>query len=244
MKFRSDRTTAPSSVDDAAAPVRERRYIPMGEMRALPRESDDEAMIIEGYAIVYERETELWHGIREIIHAGAAADALTRSNEIVLWNHRPDQPMARRSNGTLEAEEDKHGVKIRADVSRTRWGRDGYEAIRNKVIDKMSFAFDVGRGDDDVKWTSRKVDGEWIDTHEIFRFEEIYDYSPVTYPAYEDTELEARYRQIAQRNRSKREASRPAPPPEASGDTDAAASEPRRDLQETIAARRRNLIHE
>ncbi|HET6456947.1 MAG TPA: HK97 family phage prohead protease, partial [Armatimonadota bacterium] len=104
----------------------ERRIVPFeGQMRA---SGDDGSMIIEGYAIVYEKYAPLW-GFREIIRPGAATEALKRSDELVLWDHESSQPMARRSAGTLEVSEDEKGVFIKADVSKTRWGRDGYEAI-------------------------------------------------------------------------------------------------------------------
>ena len=107
--------------------------------------------------------------------------------------------MARRSNGTLEVKEDDRGVFIRADVSKTIWGRNGYEAIKNKVIDKMSFAFDVDP--DGEKWRIDEVEGVKIETREIIQFDHIYDYSPVSYPAYKQTIVDARSKELALRNK-------------------------------------------
>ncbi|HUT87826.1 MAG TPA: HK97 family phage prohead protease, partial [Candidatus Heimdallarchaeota archaeon] len=150
-----------------------------GEMRAV--ESDDGAMIIEGYPIVYETYADLW-GFREIIRKGAATEALKRSDELVLWDHESSQPMARRGAGTLEVTENDHGVFIRADVSKTKWGRDGYEAIAAGVINRMSFAFSVEKD----KWTIEDdEDEERVETREVLSFDQLYDYSPVSYPAYE-----------------------------------------------------------
>lgn len=174
---------------------RERRFIPIENMRAV--KSDDGKMIIEGYPIVYNTYADLW-GFREIIRPGSAGPALKRSDEVVLWNHESGQPMARKSNGTLEVREDEKGVFIRADVSKTRWGRDGYEAIQNKITDKMSFAFDVASGGEN--WIQEEFAGVHIPVREITEFSEIYDYSPVTYPAYKDTELQARDAELATRN--------------------------------------------
>ena len=203
----------------------ERRYIPIQEMRA--KESDDGKMVIEGYPIVYEKYANLWW-FKEIIRKGAATEALTRSDEVVLWDHESGRPMARKKNGTLEVSEDEKGVFIRADVSGTVWGRDGYEAIKNGVVDKMSFAFDIARGGDN--WIWEDFDGVKIEVREITKFGEIYDYSPVTYPAYEDTEVNTRAKKLAERNR---------PDPEASGKAGAAALEVLREARENIQLMKR-----
>lgn len=179
----------------------ERRYLPIQELRTEKR--DDGAMIIEGYPIVYEQPTVMYGMWKEVVKAGAARNALSRSDELVLWNHQADQPMARRSNGTLEVTEDDHGVKIRADVSKTRWGRDGFEAIQSGTIDKMSFAFDIASKGQ--RWLTEKVDGIEIDVREITEFGQIYDYSPVAYPAYEGTEVQARCKELAYRGKPESE---------------------------------------
>ena len=185
------------------------------ELRALDEEIEngDHAMEIEGYPIVYEKYALLWGGtVREIIHQGAAARALTRSDELVLWDHESSQPMARRSNGTLEAEEDEHGVHIWADVIKSVWGRNGYEAIKNKLIDRMSFAFDV----EEDKWHTDSTEEGRIETREILSFDILYDYSPVSYPAYKETVVMARCRDLALRHH---------PEPGALGDGGRALSE-------------------
>jgi HK97 family phage prohead protease len=179
----------------------ERRYFEMKELRSEKRE--DGAMIIEGYPIVYDQPCVMYGCWKETIARGAAKNALTRSNELVLWNHMRDQPMARRSNGTLTVTEDDHGVKIIADVSKTRWGRDGFEAVQTGTIDKMSFAFDVAPNGQ--RWDIEKVDGIDIDVREITEFGEIFDYSPVAYPAYEGTEIQARSKEIAYSGKTKQE---------------------------------------
>jgi HK97 family phage prohead protease len=174
----------------------ERRYLSIQEMRA--SKTDDGKMIIEGYPIVYEKYANLW-GFKEIIRKGAATEALKRSDEMVLWDHETDQPMARKKNETLEVKEDEKGVFIRADVSKTVWGRNGYEAILNDIVDKMSFAFNIARGGDNWYW--EEIDGVEIEVREIIQFQEIFDYSPVSYPAYKETVVNARNKELALRNK-------------------------------------------
>lgn len=178
------------SLDEA-----ERRIVPFaGEMRTASGE--DGTMIIEGYPIIYEVYAPLW-GFREIIRKGAATEALKRSDELVLWDHESSQPMARRSAGTLEVTEDEHGVFIRADVNKTVWGRNGYEAIQNNVINRMSFAFDTEKDN----WFWEEIEGVRIETREILSFGILYDYSPVSYPAYKETVVMARCKDLALRHR-------------------------------------------
>jgi len=200
----------------------ERRFLPIGEMRVA--KGDNGSMIIEGYPILYEVYASLW-GFREIIRKGAATEALKHADELVLWDHESSLPMARRSAGTLEAKEDEKGVFIRADVSKTIWGRNGYEAILNGVINRMSFAFVI----DKDQWSWEGEGDQRIEVREILSFANIYDYSPVSYPAYKETIVSARARALAIRNR---------PQLEASSEADAAASEESAKTRDAIARER------
>ena len=159
----------------------ERRFVAFKEIRA-----QEEEKIIEGYPIVYDQEADLgW--FREKISKGAATNALKKSDEFVLFNHNPDIPLARRSNGTLEVTEDEHGVKIRADLSKSDAGPGVYKNVKSGLIDKMSFAFSVEK----ESWEFASDHTE-TDLRIIEEFRELLDYSPVTYPAYEQTSVSAR----------------------------------------------------
>ena len=205
----------------------ERRYFPITEIRAL---EEDSKLIIEGYPIVYEQYADIW-GFKEIIRKGAATNALKRSDELVLWDHESGQPMAARKNGTLEAKEDEKGVFIRADVSKTVWGRQGYEAIKNGVINQMSFAFDVEK----ENWFHEQVDDEEeIEIREILEFLTLYDYSPVSYPAYKGTQVEAHCKELAFRNK---------PKPEASGEASAAVLKIRKEAIDRFSSQHKDQIN-
>jgi HK97 family phage prohead protease len=159
----------------------ERRFTNVKELRFL-----DEGNIIEGYPIVYEQETDIGY-FREKIARGAATNALKNSDEFVLFNHDPNFPLARRSNGTLEVTEDDHGVKIKADLSKSARGREVHEMVKAGLIDKMSFAFSTEK----ESWEYAQTPGQ-SDLRTVEEFRELFDYSPVTYPAYKQTELQAR----------------------------------------------------
>ncbi len=188
----------------------ERRYriIDQEELRVT---IDDDKMIIEGYPIVYNQRTVLWPGVVEIIEPGAATNALGKRTTKVYWNHDTSKPMAGFGNGTLEATEDEHGVFIRAEVQGTVWGRDGYEAIRSGIVNQMSFAFKVIRGQDE--WSvEENEDGSILDIRTIKEFDLIPDFSPVCQPAYPTTEVYARSKELICRNQPESETSDEAPP--------------------------------
>lgn len=206
------------SKDELSQDTAERRYLPIQEMKT--SRTADGKMIIEGYPIVYEKYADIW-GFKEIIRQGAATNALERSDEFVLWDHESGQPMAARKNGTLEVKEDEHGVHINADVSKSIWGRNGYEAIQNGIVDKMSFCFDLA---EDI-WFWKEFEDIRIEVREIVELREIYDYSPVAYPAYKDTKLIARSKFLALRNH---------PDPETSGKADAAALEVLKEARDNL----------
>ena len=161
---------------------RERRFIDVKELRAV---GENDEMVIEGRAIVYGQETDLgW--FREVIDKGAATEALKKSNEFLLRNHNPDFPAARRANKTLEVWEDDEGVMIRADVSKSEAGPGLYKDVKSGLIDKMSFAFTV----EDEKWEKKAE--EKTELRRITAFRELFDYSGVTYPGYQQTQVQAR----------------------------------------------------
>ena len=158
----------------------ERRFLTV-EMRA----TDGDEMIVEGTPIVYEQETDLgW--FREKIARGAAHQALTTSDIFLLFNHDPNQPLARTKNNTLTAWEEDDGVHMKADLSKSEKGPGLYRDIKNGLIDKMSFAFTV------KSQTWIDGDGNEPDLRIVNEIEQLYDLSPVTYPAYQQTQLIAR----------------------------------------------------
>lgn len=163
----------------------ERRYIDPIEVE-FRASNDDGKMTVEGRPIIYESRTIIYPGFAEVIEKNAASEALNEKMAYLLWQHDPAQPMASYKNDTLQHTEDERGVRIVADCSQTTWGRDGYEAVRNGIITKMSFAFRV----EDQEWEEIKnPDGSILNVRHIIKFEKIFDFSPVTFPAYNDTEI-------------------------------------------------------
>ncbi len=190
----------------------QRRFLPCdpGTLELIRTEGDTESFKIRGTPIVYNRETVLYDGESfrwtEVIEPGAARDALLRAEQVLLWNHDSSQPMAARKNNTLFVREDANGVHIEADAANTVWGRNGVEAIRSGLVDKMSFGFYVKP---DGYTEERSVENsKRIIKRIIKKFDRIVDFSPVTYAAYGDTSVSARDIESIQKEIEAEEATR------------------------------------
>lgn len=178
----------------------ERRFITV-DIRA----AEGDAMIIEGIPIVYDQETPIGGWFREKIARGAATNALKKGDIFLLFNHDPNQPLARTKNGTLEAWEEEDGVHMRADLSKSALGPDMYNNVKSGLIDKMSFAFTV------AKQTWEEKQGE-MDLRIVDEIDTLYDFSNVTFPAYQQTELVARSAEkITKEHETSTEAENPEP---------------------------------
>jgi len=105
-----------------------------------------------------------------------------------LWQHDSSMPLARKSKGTLRMSEDTRGLSVEIDIPDTTYGRDAAEAVRSGLVDKMSFGFSVPAGG------ARMLDERSEDGYPIRELMdiELYEVSPVTFPAYPDTSLSAR----------------------------------------------------
>ena len=137
-------------------------------------ESDE--MIIEGYAALYDNETNIGP-FRETISRGAFDDVL--DNDVrALMNHDPNYVLGRTGAGTLELELDDTGLKYRIKLGEQQYAKDLYESVKRGDISQSSFAFTIAEQSWNENRTVRSVD----------KVATLLDVSPVTYPAYKDTE--------------------------------------------------------
>lgn len=162
----------------------ERRIWPVTEVRA--SKGDDGLIYMEGYAAPFNRWSQDLGGFRERISPGFFADALETSDVRFLVNH-DGLPLARYrkpDKKTLELEEREAGLWFRTgldpadpDVQRL------VPKVERGDLDQMSFAFRLPRDGGDL-WEG--------DERTLVRAAEIFDVSPVTYPAYVDTTVALR----------------------------------------------------
>jgi len=143
------------------------------------REEDGE-MIIEGYAALYNSETDL--GVfRESISPGAFDDVLN-DDVRALINHDPSLILGRSSAGTLELSTDELGLKYRVKLGEQQYAKDLYTSIKRGDISQSSFAFTI----EDQSWSEDRS------TRKVEKVAKLLDVSPVTYPAYKSATVAAR----------------------------------------------------
>ena len=153
-------------------------------------EPDAQDMYIEGYFAVFGRETELWPGAYEEIAPGAFDETL--NNDIrALINHDTTLVLGRNKAGTLELKADSYGLWGRIKINPNDTDAVNlYERVKRGDVDQCSFGFNIleeitdWRDDGTVKWTLTK-----IDLHEV---------SVCTFPAYEETGVQARKAEVEQ----------------------------------------------
>jgi uncharacterized protein len=163
----------------------ERRAFPTLELRmAAPEAEGENRPHIIGHAAVFNSLSEMLWGFRETISPGAFREAIEKSDVRALVNHEPSFVLGRKKNGTLKLWEDERGLAIDIDPPETQWANDLLVTIGRGDIDQMSFGFTVAED----SWDT--VDGETRRT--ILRVDELFDVSPVTFPAYPETDTALR----------------------------------------------------
>ena len=136
-----------------------------------------DGMTFEGYASVFNSESEDLGGFREVVAPGAFKRSLRSRNDIkLLWNHDTGAVLGSTRAGTVTLVEDERGLKVRAQLPNTTLGRDTAELIRRGDVDSMSFGFSVIKDTWDETGTNRTLNA--VRLHEC---------SVVAFPAYSGT---------------------------------------------------------
>jgi uncharacterized protein len=148
---------------------------------------ENSEMIIEGYFALYEAETELFTNSYEIISKGAFDKTL--NNDVrALWNHNTQYVLGRNRSGTLELKTDEKGLYGLIRLPDTQYAEDLYNLIKRGDVDQCSFGFNIldesleELANGGYRWRINE-----IDLHEI---------SVVTFPAYENTTVQARSKEL------------------------------------------------
>lgn len=151
---------------------------------------DEESRHVEGYALLFDVDSKpMWGGdLIERIAPTALDGVLERSDVLCLMNHDERRGVLARwrmGEGSLSLTVDEKGLRYAFDAPNTALGDELVEALRRGDIAESSFAFTVEKDN----W-ERKEDGTYVRT--IVQIEQLYDVSPVYYPAYGDTTVALR----------------------------------------------------
>lgn len=161
------------------------------EVRADEKQESEDKGIVEGYAVVYDKKTDICGYFEETIKRGALDNADLKDVPLLV-NHDTDTiPVARsrRNNGSssMTLTVDEKGLKIRAelDLKNNARASELYSAIKRGDISGMSFMFTVKTDE----WTDEDTE---YPKRTIIEIAKVYEVSAVTFPAYNDTSIGAR----------------------------------------------------
>jgi HK97 family phage prohead protease len=170
-----------------AAPTIERRAT-IGLTIREGKPEDGSVGALEGYAAVFDSWSEDLGGFREIIRRGCFAESIRGPMDArALAHHDSSLLLGRQSAGTLKLEEDGKGLRFTLSLPDTTAGRDVLTSIRRRDLTGMSFGFATR----DDRWNYRTQDGQGIYERELLAVD-LYEVSPVSWPAYVDTSVDAR----------------------------------------------------
>jgi hypothetical protein len=140
--------------------------------------------VLEGHAAVFNTFADIGGWFREQIAPGAFDRAIREGHDVrALINHDPNLILGRTSSKTLQLSVDDIGLKIRLELPNTSYAKDLEESVKRGDISQMSFGF-------------ISIEEEWIFGDEgdsvTIKDLRLFDVSPVTYPAYVETDISAR----------------------------------------------------
>lgn len=154
------------------------------ELRAMPAEANA-GKKIAGHAARFNSMSEDLGGFTERIAPGAFAKSLMNADVRALWNHDANIVLGRNKSGTLRLLEDSEGLYFEVDMPDTQLVRDMVVSpIERGDVSQCSFGFYTIND----SW-EKNADGKVIRT--LLECD-LLDVSPVTYPAYNSTDVAMR----------------------------------------------------
>lgn len=149
-----------------------------------------EKLYIEGYFIRYGQETELFPNCFEEVRKGAATESIKNNDVRCLFNHDTGAVLGRTGNKTLVLTEDEKGVYGKVEINREDpQAMSLYAKIKRGDVDGCSFGFYIEEESHEVREDG--TDKFYLEKVEVF------EVSPVTFPAYPQTEIAARSKDLA-----------------------------------------------
>lgn len=147
-----------------------------------------DSKIISGYFVVFNSETELYQGVYEEV-APEAFDSVDFSDVKALVDHDTAKVLGRTKANTLSLSVDDKGLYGEITVNENdQEAMNLYSRVVRGDVDQCSFGFEIlneemiQNSDGTVKFIIKSL--------------KLYEVSVVTFPAYQDTAVEARSKQI------------------------------------------------
>lgn len=166
----------------------ERRIIQTKE--AFKTREEDGKRYIDGYFSVFDQPYEVFPGWIEEIAPGAFSRTIREGKDVkVLWNHNSDIVLGSTQNRTASLREDEIGLWGSDEINEEdQDAKNGYARVARGDVRGCSFGFDIKSmeesWDDDGTYRTRITDVE------------LYEVSPCTFPAYTQTSISARNKEL------------------------------------------------
>ena len=155
------------------------------------RTDEKHGNVLEGIPILYDTATDIGGMWKEIIDRGALDQADLKDVRFLV-NHDIDSiPLARsrnnNENSTMQMKVEEDGLHIRVDLDTegNPRAKELYSAVKRQDVSGMSFMFSV-KAD---SWED--LDSDYPTRH-ITALDKVFEVSAVTFPAYEQTSINAR----------------------------------------------------
>jgi uncharacterized protein len=143
----------------------------------------DGQKLIVGRAIVFNSRSQNLGGFVEQIDPDSLAET-DMGDTVALFNHDPNFVLGRVSAGTLVLKRDAQGLVYEITPPDTEQARSLVKSIERGDVKGSSFGFTISAGGSD--WNEDPNSGVTVRT--VKKIARLYDVSPVTYPAYTQTD--------------------------------------------------------
>lgn len=137
---------------------------------------------LRGYAAMFGSLSADLGGFYERISPKAFNRTIQTADVRALFNHNPDVVLGRTKSGTLRLDKDERGLIYEIDLPDTVQARDLHILVGRGDISQSSFAFRTIKDEWEIDDQERLI----RTLHEV----QLYDVSPVTYPAYTSTDVQ------------------------------------------------------
>lgn len=164
----------------------------------LTREAEDGARYIEGYFAVFGGVYQLWDDVSETVDPGAF-DLASDRDVRALTNHDTTLVLGRTMAGTLELKADERGLWGSVRINeKDQDAVNLYERVKRGDVTQCSFGFDILE-----ELMENRADGSTV--FHLVRVK-LYEVSVCTFPAYEETGVQARKAELEDIHKRKRDA--------------------------------------
>jgi len=168
------------------------------EVRTIKTESRieerEDGKYLIGHAAVFNVEAVIntrYGSFRELVEPGAFREAIAQDDIRALFNHNEDIVLGRNRSGTLKIWEDETGLAYEVNLPETQGAKDLKISVGRGDVSQGSFSFNA-RGEGREVWERSKSGG--LDLRRIINAK-LMDIGPVTFPAYEKTDVAVRSHQ-------------------------------------------------